>query len=414
MVTFPINQHPSMKIHASYSDRLKGKRILLGITGSIASFLSPKLARELIRHGADVIPVMTKSSITMIGKDLMWWATGNEPIIEVTGNLEHIQFAGVMNQPADLMLIMPCTTNTAAKLASGISDTSVTLIANTIRGRDIPIMIMCVAHEDLIKSPPVQESITKLSNSGIIVLDPVIEEGKAKVPDIDNIVMSVFTQLESKELSGKNIIITGGPTREFIDEVRFISNPSSGRTGIELAKEALYQGATVDLVLGPTQLKAPFGVNSYNVISSADMIEKCLELLTSAPDSIVILSAAMSDFTIEKKGGKIKSDDSLELAFKPTAKLSSQIKEKFPNSKLILFKAEAGLTKDDLIKSAKEKLTKDNADLIIANDISNPSFGFSSEQNQVIVISKDGKETELSDSKTNIARKIIPNLIKGI
>ncbi|MHA2029789.1 MAG: flavoprotein, partial [Candidatus Kariarchaeaceae archaeon] len=185
MVTFSDNNHPSTKIQSSYSNRLNGKRILLGITGSIASFLSPKLARELMRHGADVIPIMTKSALTMVGKDLLWWATGNEPIIEVTGNLEHIQFAGVMNKPADLMIIMPCTTNTAAKLAGGISDTSVTLIATTIRGKDIPIIIMCVAHEDLIKSPPVQESLIKLKESGIVVLDPIIEEGKAKVPDIE-------------------------------------------------------------------------------------------------------------------------------------------------------------------------------------------------------------------------------------
>lgn len=406
-MTFPNNQHPSMKIQSSFSNRLEGKQILLGITGSIASFLSPKLARELMRHGATVIPVMTKSATTMIGKDLMWWATGNEPIIDVTGNLEHIQFAGVMNKPADLMLIMPCTTNTAAKLASGISDTSVTLIANTIRGRNIPIMIMCVAHEDLIKSPPVQESLIKLTKSGITVLEPVIEEGKAKVPDIDDIVMSVFMKLESKELQGKHVIITAGPTREFIDEVRFISNPSSGRTGIELAKEAMYHGATVDLVLGPTQLKSPFGVKSHNVISSEDMTKKSLELLEANPNSIVILSAAMGDFTMDKIGGKIKSGNNLELKLIPTAKLSSQIKQQFPNSKLILFKAEAGLTKDDLIQSAITKLKNDKADLIIANDIADPSYGFSSEENQIIIITHDEKTTEITDSKSNLARKII-------
>ncbi|MFV2016753.1 MAG: bifunctional phosphopantothenoylcysteine decarboxylase/phosphopantothenate--cysteine ligase CoaBC, partial [Candidatus Heimdallarchaeota archaeon] len=327
------NQHPSSKIHSSYSDRLEGKQILLGITGSIASFLSPTLARELMRHGANVFPVMTKSALTMVGKDLMWWATGNEPIIDVTGNLEHIRYAGVMNKPADLMLIMPCTTNTAAKLASGISDTSVTLIANTIRGRNIPIMVMCVAHEDLIKSPPVQESLSKLTNSGIKILSPVLEEGKAKVPDIKDIVMSVFQILESKEYIGKNFIITAGPTREYIDDVRFISNPSSGKTGIELAKEAMYHGATVDLVLGPTQLKAPHRVNLHNVISSKDMTKKCLELLHTNPSSFVILSAAMADFTLDKKSGKIKSGDNLELTLKPTAKLSSQIKKEFPNCK---------------------------------------------------------------------------------
>lgn len=413
-MTFPDNQHPSTKIQSTFSNRLEGKQILLGITGSIASFLSPKLARELMRHGATVIPVMTKSATTMIGKDLMWWATGKEPIIEVTGDLEHIQFAGVMNKPADLMLIMPCTTNTAAKLASGISDTSVTLIANTIWGRNIPIMIMCVAHEDLIKSPPVQESLTKLVHSGITVLEPVIEEGKAKVPDIEDIVMSVFLKLESKELEGKNVIITAGPTREFIDEVRFISNPSSGRTGIELAKEAMYHGATVDLVLGPTQLKSPHGVKSYNVISSEEMTKKSMELLEANPDSIIILSAAMGDFTMDKIGGKIKSGNNLELTLKPTTKLSSQIKQQFPKSKLILFKAEAGLAKDDLIKSAITKLRSDNADLIIANDIADPSYGFSSDQNHVFVITNEGKSIEITDTKSNLARKIIPYIFKAI
>ncbi|MHA2274575.1 MAG: bifunctional phosphopantothenoylcysteine decarboxylase/phosphopantothenate--cysteine ligase CoaBC, partial [Candidatus Kariarchaeaceae archaeon] len=377
-------------------------------------FLSPKLARELMRHGADVIPIMTKSALTMVGKDLLWWATGNEPIIEVTGNLEHIQFAGVMNKPADLMIIMPCTTNTAAKLAGGISDTSVTLIATTIRGKDIPIIIMCVAHEDLIKSPPVQESLIKLKESGIVVLDPIIEEGKAKVPDIEDIMFAIFHQLEPKSLKEKNVIITAGPTQEFIDEVRFISNPSTGKTGIELAKVAYWQGANVQLVLGPTTLNPPREISVDHVISSEEMTNKTIEMLEKNPDSIVILSSAMADFTMNRQEGKIKSGQSLQIDLFATAKLSNQIKSKFPNCFLILYKAEAGLSREDLIKSAQDKVQKDDAEMIIANDVSNSSYGFGSNKNQVIIISKDGEINDITDTKINIAMEIITQVSKLI
>ena len=152
--------HPSMRIKSTYSKLLEGKRIGLGITASVAAFLSPEIARKLIRHGAEVIPIMTENSLTMVGKDLMWWATGVEPIIQVTGNLEHISMAGVMNKPLDLMIIAPCTTNTLAKISNGIADTSVTLIASSLSGKGIPMLILAVAHQDLINSPPIQKAIT--------------------------------------------------------------------------------------------------------------------------------------------------------------------------------------------------------------------------------------------------------------
>ncbi|OLS20205.1 MAG: Coenzyme A biosynthesis bifunctional protein CoaBC [Candidatus Heimdallarchaeota archaeon LC_2] len=406
--------HPSKKIFASYSNRLEGKKIALGITASIASYLSPKIARELMRHGADVIPIMTENSLSMIGKDLMWWATGNEPIINVSGNLEHIQYAGIMNNPIDLMLIAPCTTNTVAKLATGISDTSVTLIASTIAGKHIPIMVLCVAHEDLINSPATKENMAKIRKNGIAIIDPVLEEGKAKMPEIDDIILAVFEKIESNELNNRNVIITGGPTREFIDDVRFISNPSSGKTALELAKESLIQGADVQLVLGPTIVQIPKAIRSINVITSQEMTEKVLSLLDTNPNSIVILASAMSDFTVSKKSGKIKSGNSLILDLMPTQKLSSQIKEKYPKSTLILYKAESGLSKEDLIKSATKKLEIDNADLIIANDISQQNSGFESDNNQVIIINKTGSSREINDSKSFIAKEIISEVIKLI
>ena len=239
----------------------------MGITGSVASFLSPMIARELIRLGATVIPVMSQDAERFIGKDLMWWATGVEPITKVTGKLEHISLAGVMNEPADLMLIAPATTNTVAKLATGIADTSVTLIASSLQGKKIPIMVLCVAHEDLTNSEAVEDALKTLKKRGIHIIEPERSEGKAKAPGISDIIFEALDHLTAKNLAKRNVIVTGGPTREYLDQVRFISNASSGLTGIELAKEAQLQGAKVHLVLGPTTFRGTqrFGKNQSSI-----------------------------------------------------------------------------------------------------------------------------------------------------
>ena len=171
--------HPSRKIYKSYSDILKGKRIIFGITGSVAAYKSPEIARELIRHGAEIIPVMTKDGEKMIGKNLIWWATGVEPITAISGDLEHISLAGVMNEPADMMIIIPSTTNTIAKLANGITDNAVSLIANSIMGKGIPLMVLCVAHIDLINSPANKKNLERLRDWGVKIIEPVVDEGKA-------------------------------------------------------------------------------------------------------------------------------------------------------------------------------------------------------------------------------------------
>lgn len=401
-------RHPSTRILGSNSSRLKGKRIVLGITGSVASFLSPMIARELIRLGATVIPVMSKEATRFIGKDLMWWATGIEPIMQVTGKLEHISLAGVMNDPVDLMLITPTTTNTVAKLAAGIADTSVTLIASSLNGKGIPIMILCVAHEDLINSPAIKAGLNTLRGWGIHIIEPQMSEGKAKAPEISDIIFEAVDVLTEKNLVGSHVIVTGGPTREYLDQVRFISNASSGLTGIELAKEAQLQGADVKLVMGPSSLHIPRGLDKIDVQSTQEMTDEVLRILTKHPDSIVILSAAMADFKAKQiSKGKIKSGSERSFELVPTIKLSDQIKKNFPNSKLVVFKAEWNITKTELTKRAKAKLVKTKADLVIANDLSNPEGGFESDKNSIIVINEDGVVAGYRDFKANLVMKII-------
>ncbi|MHA2501723.1 MAG: bifunctional phosphopantothenoylcysteine decarboxylase/phosphopantothenate--cysteine ligase CoaBC [Candidatus Kariarchaeaceae archaeon] len=405
--------HPSTRILGSDTSLLKGKRIALGVTGSVAAFLSPQIARALIRHGATVIPVMTEAGTRMVGKDLMWWATGVEPITKVTGELEHISMAGVMNDPIDLFLIAPATTNTVAKLANGIADTSVTLIASSVNGKGVPIMVLCVAHEDLIKSPPIQKSLATLEEWGVDIIQPVVEEGKAKVPPVEDVIFEVIVRLSPKILTGKTVLVTGGPTREYFDNVRYITNGSSGRMGIEIAKSALMAGAETKLLLGPTHLTAPRAVDTISVFTTDDMIQAMLKELEKKPESMVILSSAMADFTPrEKIDGKIKSGAELSVPLKPTTKLSNLIKAKFPQSTLVLFKAEWEETVGELAKRAKEKLESCDGDLVIANDLSRPGAGFAAISNHVIVMDKEGNYSEIEDSKTDIAQIIISRLSK--
>jgi phosphopantothenoylcysteine decarboxylase/phosphopantothenate--cysteine ligase len=404
--------HPSTRIRGTVSDRLHGKKIALGVTGSVAAFKSPEIARELMRLGAEVIPVMSASGQSMIGTDLMWWATGTKPITDVTGDLEHVSMAGVMNKPVDLMLIAPCTTNTIAKLAAGIADTSITLIASSLQGKGIPILILGVAHEDLINSPPIQDSLDLLRQRGIHIIEPVLSEGKAKVPQTSEVIFEVLDLLTPKTLAGSNVIVTGGPTREFIDNVRFISNASSGKTGIEIATEAFLHGAETLLITGPSKEWIPRKISVHAVVSTQDMIDVTLKALKKQSTAKIVLSAAMADFTLDSQlTGKIKSGQNLSLTLVPTKKLSDLIKPQYPKSTLILFKAEWDVTKEELIERAKLKLAHCDGDAIIANDLSQTDSGFDVQMNQVIILLKDGSMTDVSSSKKDLARNHLVPLL---
>lgn len=410
-------RHPSTKILGTRSQRLEGKRIVLGITGSVAAFLSPQIARELIREGATVIPVMSAAALTMIGKDLMWWATGVEPITKVTGNLEHIYLAGVMNKPADLLLIAPCTTNTAAKLAAGIADTPVSLIASSLIGKGIPTQLLTVAHEDLINSPAIDDALAKLQSRGVYLIESIREEGKAKVPPIDQVIFEVLNILTPKKLKNKHVIITGGANREYIDNVRFITNGASGKSALALAKEAALHGAQVSLVLGEMQIPIPHYLAKTLVqVSSANEMQKAvLEILKEKQESLVFLSAAMADFQPEQQlKGKIKSDKGFSINLVATEKLSDQVKQIAPNSLLVVYKAEWDVSKEVLIERAREKMKKTSADLAIANDLAPADAGFATDTNNVLIIRKDGKVRNIKGLKSTIALEIIDLIIRKL
>ena len=254
----------SKEIIGTRSNVLKGYSIVLCISGSVAATRSPDIARELMRDGAEVHAVMSQSSIEhIVHPHLMEWATGNPVVTQLTGKVEHITLAGEHEKHADLILVAPSTANTISKIACGIDDTPITTVVSTAFGSGIPILIVPAMHESLYKHPIVAENIGKLKSLGVEFIGPRIEEGKAKIAETREIVQAVIKRLiAKKDLMGKKVIVTAGPTVEHIDPVRVITNRSSGKMGVAVAKEAQARGAKVALIYGsgtatpPPALKA--------------------------------------------------------------------------------------------------------------------------------------------------------------
>lgn len=381
------------------SHSLEGKTIVLGITGSIAAVRCVELARELKRHGANVHAVMTKEAQKIIHPEAMKYATGNCVVTEITGAVEHVGFCGIGGK-ASLLLIAPCTANTIGKIAHGIDDTTVTTFATTAFGSGIPIMIVPAMHESMYNHPIVIENIGKLTGLGVEFINPILEEGAAKIASTDEIVLCIEKAFFKKTLAGKRIIITGGATSEAIDPIRIITNRASGKTGIELACEAFRRGADVTLVhRGCMGIQ---GICEFSVESASDMTETVLEELGKGYD-LLISAAAISDFTVKPSREKIKSGKEVVLKLKPAPKLIKEARRKYPDLKIIGFKAETGVSEDELVKCARESMEASSLCMVVANDVS--SGGMGTEDNEVYLI--DSGIRRVSGTKREIAAEIM-------
>ncbi len=381
------------------SSSLKGKTIVLGITGSIAAVRCVELARELMRHGADVHAVMTKDAQRILHPEAMKYATENRVITEITGDVEHVGFCG-MGGKASILLIAPCTANTIGKIAHGIDDTTVTTFATTAFGSGIPIMIVPAMHESMYNHPIVIENIGKLDGLGVEFINPVLDEGAAKIASTDEIVLRVERALSKKTLAGKRILITGGATAEAIDPIRMITNRASGKTGVELALEAFRRGADVTLVhRGCMGIQ---GICEFNVESASDMTGTVIEELGKGYD-ILISAAAISDFTLKPFKDKIKSGKEVSIVLKPAPKLIKEVRRKYPDLKIIGFKAETGVTEDELIKRARVSMEASKLSMVVANDVS--SGGMGTDDNEVYLI--DTGIRRVSGTKREIAVEIM-------
>jgi phosphopantothenoylcysteine decarboxylase/phosphopantothenate--cysteine ligase len=400
--------HPSKDILGTKGAELEGKKIVLCITGSIAAYRAIDLARLLMRHGADVYAVMTESTASLLlNPEIMRWATGNNVVTKLTGNLEHIMLADY--GMSDLVIVYPCTANTLGKIAAGIDDTPVTSILSVALGSKIPIIVAPAMHEAMYENVFVKQNISKLRDYMTFV-EPKMEAGKAKVADPEHILDATVSILYNKTvLAGKRVLVTAGSTIEYIDPIRVMTNLSSGKMGVAIAQTAKQMGASVTLVYGHGNTNPPSG-KIIRVSTGEEMYKAVLLELSSEKYDIVIMTAAVADFAPLKRSDK-KIDTRLgkfELSLAPTRKIIDEVKNKSKDTFLVAFKADYRASDLDLIDKAYRKLKESNADIVVANDIGRKGSEPGSDENEVFIVNENKEVIHLPlNSKVQVAQRLL-------
>lgn len=397
--------HPSKDIVGAKGGELGGRTVVLCITGSVGAVKCPEIARELMRRGAEVFPVMSQAALGLIAADLMEWATGNEVVTKLTGKIEHVS----LGQSADLVLVCPATANTVSKIACGIDDTPVTSVVSVALGLKKRVAVVPAMHYSMYDHPALRENLEKLAKIGVSVIGPRHEEGKAKVAATPDVVDFTLRALGRNDFAGKNVLVTAGPTLEPMDPMRVITNKSSGRMGLAVARAAFLRGADVTLVCNQslkTEEKEDY--RTIKIETTAEMKSAVLEELKSRKFDAVIMAAAPADFAPENpEGKKISSDGPIALKLKPTEKIIDCVKTASPSAALVIFKAEGGLTENELAEKAFARLKESRADLVVANDVAIAG----KPEGEVLIIDKAGKADKSSGTKEELAERILDTII---
>lgn len=376
--------------------------IILCVTGSVAAIETVKLARELKRQGFTVKAFMSDDACKIIHPNALEFATTQEVVLDLTGKIEHVKYS-----QSNLILVAPATANVISKFAYKIADNPINSLLITAFGHNTPILMVPSMHDAMFTA--IQENVEKLKNEGISFISPKMDEGKAKFPDINDIVLAVKKETTPQTLKNKKIIITTGATYEAIDEVRGISNRSSGKMGLEVAKQAYIRGADVTVIHGDVTVDMPKLFKSHRVLSTLDMINKMKELLADA--DIFVSAAAVSDFSPSKvEGVKMSSSKEYDLKLTPNPKIIDKIKKINPNIFLVGFKAEYNVSDEKIIDSAKKQIDRCGTDLVVTNDVSIEGAGFESDTNQVIFVDESIEKTDLK-TKSEIASILMDKIV---
>ncbi len=411
-----IMEHsPDDTIHGSISRILEGRTIIIGLTGSVAVMRSLEIARELIRHGAAVLPVMSRAACEFIGPKLVHWATGNTPVVELSGANEHVALAGNSSSRADLLLIAPCTANTIGKIASGIDDTVPTTFATTALGQGIPILLAPAMHEPMYHNPAVLRNMEITREFGIGIIEAPVIEGKAKMADTQYVVDACIRGITGRQspLAGRSVLITAGRTVEYLDPIRVITNNSSGKMGVALARAAYHAGADVTLVYGKGTVEPPQGVRVVRVESAEEMMNEVL--VRTKPDhnetDILIAAAAVGDWKARNPDTRKTPTNgmtSLQIDLVPTPKIIDAVRTQNTKVRIIAFRAQHRLSRYDLTADARARMLRAGADMIAVNDVSVQGAGFETDTNQMIILLPDGTEIEIPlASKISVATRVM-------
>ena len=382
--------------------------IVLCVTGSIAAVEAVKLARELRRHEIKIKCFMSDDACEIINPHVMEFATDQEVILELTGKIEHVKYA-----QADLVIVAPATANVISKFTYKIADNPINTLLITAFGYKTPIIFVPSMHYSMYQA--ILENIHKLEEEGINFIKPKLEENKAKFPDINDIVLQILRETSDKSLQDKKILISAGATYEAIDPVRGITNRSSGKTGVEIAREAYIRGAEVTMLCGKMDIQVPSIFREVKVESIEEMQDELKTLLKN--QDIFISAAAVSDFIPEKSipdnVDKISSDYDIILEFKRAPKIINSVKKINPDIFLVGFKAEYNVSDEELIDSARRKMKESSADIMIANDVDIKGGGFGSDKNEIIIIDEDVFSVPLT-SKREISQRILDRIVEKI
>jgi len=386
---------------------MKVSKVLLCLTGSAAIMRAPELAREFSRWGAEVRVVMSSSAAQLLSPTLMHWATGREVVTSLTGELEHLK----LSEWADAVVVAPATASTLGKLAWGIADTPVTATVIAASGLGKPIFLAPAMHASMYLSGPVQDSVARLRERGFLLLGPVLAEGRARMMEPHEIVLRVMFH-RPPDLKGVRVAVTAGPTVEPIDGIKMISNFSSGKMGIAVARMAALRGAEVVLIYGPGTERPPEGVRTIRVKTTQEMKEALEEEVRKGME-VVVAAAAAQDLMVEKPfQRKLRSTETVELRLVPAPRVADGIKRLSPRTFLVGFKAERGVSEGELISKAEEKLGA-GFDLVVANDLSLPGAGFGEDTNEVVLVHRSGRE-RMRGRKEEIAHRILDLALQGL
>lgn len=392
---------------------LSGKRILLGVTGSIAAYKAVDVLRRLQELGTDVRVVMTKNATRFIAP-LTFEALSGRPVLcdefqdWERSSIGHIDITA--NQ--DLALIAPATANIIGKAAAGIADDA---LSTALLALECPVVMAPAMNDKMYRNPVLRKNIQFLKEQGVRFIEPETgplacgTSGQGRLAEPSRIVQEISSMLASQDFAGVTMLVTAGPTREPIDAVRFISNPSSGKMGYAIAAAARVRGAQVVLISGPSNLPLPYGVKTIRVLSADDMYRAVMEHIEGT--QIVIMAAAVSDFKpavfTDRKIKKKEAPTILQL--EPTRDILLELGKTVGKRFLVGFAAET----DHMHQNALKKLQEKNLDLIVANDLVRAGAGFGTDTNVVTIIDRNGKETELPMMpKSEIAGHILDKIIE--
>ena len=393
---------------------LKGKRVVLGVTGSIAAYKIANLASALVKLRADVHVIMTKNATNFINPITFETLTKNKCIVETfdrnfVHEVEHVSLA----DSADIMMIAPASANIIAKMANGIADD---MLSTTYLAMRCPVIVAPAMNVNMYNNPIVQDNIEKLKKYNNIVIEPnegylaCGYTGKGKMPEPEELLSYIIKEIGfDKDLIGKKILITAGPTREAIDPVRFITNHSTGKMGYAIAEMAMLRGADVTLVSGPVNIKKPGFVKSINVVSARDMFEAVKSNYEDM--DVIIKTAAVADYTpLDKKDEKIKkseNDSDLNIKLERTTDILNWLGHNRKEGQIICgFSMET----QNMLENSKKKLEKKNADIIAANSLRDTGAGFGTDTNHLVLIKKDGIKDLPLMSKRDAASALLDEI----